>query len=432
MASVFLSFLGLGSFKKEKGKYEYDQTIYELSGQKSKETEFVQVAEIEILGAERFDKIVIVATQKSYDSHFANLRRQLTRTGAENILHVIIGEDMSSEGQWEWLERILNFIDYGDQLTVDLTHGYRSIPIVFSAAINFLQKAKNVTLQSVHYGAYDKAKDLGFAPIVDMKDFYIINEWADAVSRLVEEADARKMAEVAEKTSSFQAGELNDEEIVRTFQELTDTVRNVDVNNVGEKANAALRLIETKEKEASTTGKILLKLIMDKFTSITTEEPMSGEYDKAYFMLQLEIIRLLLEHKLFMQAYTVMREFIGSIGMIEIEKAKVKSSKGRKKRWRFAEVFVNMIKIPEKKWDFKDRAEKDRIKLMPYYEKLKSIEIESILREFAEDLSDYRNGFDHAWTLKGQAPEDVEEKGKGFFKKLNEVIQRLEKSGVLH
>jgi len=432
MASVFLSFLGLGTFKEEKGKSEYSKAVYDLNGEKSNATEFVQVAEIEILGAEQFDKIVIVATQKSYDSHFANLKRQLTTVGAENILHIIITDDMSSEGQWQWLEQILNFIDPGDELTVDLTHGYRSVPIVFSAAINFLQKAKNVTLQSVHYGAYDKAKDLGFAPIVDLKDFYIINEWADAVSRLVEDADARKMAEVAEKTSGFQAGELNDEEIVRVFQDLTNTVRNVDVNNIGEKANAAIRLIEAKEKEASTTGKVLLKLVMDKFTSITTAEPMSGKYDKAYFMLQLEIIRLLLEHKLFMQAYTVMREFIGSIGMIEIEKAKVKSSKGRKNRWRFAEVFVNMIKIPEKEWDFKNQAEKDRGKLIPYYEKLKNLGIESILRDFSTDLTDYRNGFDHAWTLKGQAPEDIEEKGREFFENLNEVIHLLGRNGVLN
>lgn len=203
MNRVFLSFLGLGTFKKEKGKYEYDPAVYKLNGWKSKETEFVQVAEIEILGAEKFDKVIIVATQKSSNSHFDKLKSQLENRGVTNILLIIIGEDMSSEGQWDWLEQILNIIEPGDQLTVDLTHGFRSIPIIFSAAINFLQKAKNVTLESVYYGAFDKARELGYAPIVDMKDFYIINEWADAVSRLVEDADVRKMAEVAERHSDF-------------------------------------------------------------------------------------------------------------------------------------------------------------------------------------------------------------------------------------
>ena len=48
MARVYLSFLGLGSDRKNGGK-EYTRAWYELDGEKSSETEFVQVAEHEIL-----------------------------------------------------------------------------------------------------------------------------------------------------------------------------------------------------------------------------------------------------------------------------------------------------------------------------------------------------------------------------------------------
>lgn len=430
MSKVYLSFLGLGS-KKESGRFEYDPAVYELNGVKSNKTEFVQVAEMDILGAHNFDKLIIVVTQKSHNDHFEELKSQLSKAGAKNILHIIISEDMTPEGQWDWFERILGCIDPGDELTIDLTHGYRSVPIVLSTAINFLQKSRNIILNAVYYGAYEKVKDLGHAPIVDMKDFYVINEWSDAVSRLVEDADARKLAEVAERTTEFQVGELNDAEIIKSFEDLTNTVRNVDINNVAEKANTALRLIEEKKKNASVTGKILLKLVVDKFASITTDEPVSGKYDKDYFLLQLEIIKLLLEHKLFMQAYTVMREFIGSIGMIEVEKAKVSTSDGRKRRRRFAEVFVNMFQYPKNEWNFKKQAKKDKEKLMPYYEKLKNLGIEGILRNFTKDLADYRNGFDHAWTMKSQAPSDVDEVGKKIFGKLNEVVRLLEKNQIL-
>lgn len=114
--------------------------------------------------------------------------------------------------------------------------------------------------------------------------------------------DARKLAEVAEKTSRFQAGELNDPGVMRMFDDLTDTIRNVDVNNVGQKANAAIMMIREKKKTASETGKILLDLVIDKFIHLTTKEPPSGKYDTDYFKVQLEIIRLLITHKLFMQA----------------------------------------------------------------------------------------------------------------------------------
>lgn len=429
MRKVFLSFLGMGSFNPVTKKSEYSKTDYELNGKKSNQTEFVQAAEISIIGADYFDKIIIVCTQKSFDAHYANLESQVNNLGAKEIFSLIINEDMSAEGQWEWFERILDHIDRNDELTIDLTHGYRSVPIIFSTAVNFLQKARNITLNAVYYGAYEK--DKGLAPIVNMKDFYIINEWAEAVSRLVEDADAGKLAELSEKTSEFQFGELNDAELVKSFQELTNTVRNVDINNVADKANKAIRLIRDKEQKTSGTGKILLKLVIDKFLSLATEEPLSGKYDKPYFRVQLEIIRLLLEHKLFMQAYTVMREFIASIGMIEVEKAKIKSSEGRKKRYRFAEVFISMMQIDEKEWNFSEEKQKVCDMLKPYYEKLKNMGIEPILRGFTRDLSDYRNGFDHAWTARAGAYYDIKEKGDQFFCSLKKVVKLLEEKGLL-
>ena len=429
MGNVFLSFLGLGFKNQKTDQYKYDSTIYELNGKKSKETEFVQVAEIGILGVSNFDKIIIVVTQKSYEAHFRNIDHQLRKLGANNIISLIIEEDMSASGQWKWFEQILEHIYYDDELTIDLTHGYRSIPIVFSTAVNFLQKAKNITLKAVYYGAYEKNKKL--VPIIDMKDFYIINEWAEAVSRLVEDADARKLAEISRKAPEFQVEDFSDEGFVKSFEDLTNTVRNVDINNVADKTNTTIKLVEEKMQDASVTGKILLKMVVNKFVSLATKEPVSGRYDKSYFHLQLEIISLLLDHKLFMQAYTVMRELIGSIGMIEIEKAKVNSADGRKLRRRFAEVFVRMLQREEGGWIFEGQNKKDKEKLIPYYQKLKSLGIELILRKFTKDLSDYRNGFDHAWTSKNKAYPNIEEKGYYFLGKFKKVVRLLEENKIL-
>lgn len=74
MGRVYLSFLGLGSDKKNGGK-GYTPAVYELDGVRSKKTEFVQVAEHEILlkkfGPDLFEKTIIVATQASYEANFA-------------------------------------------------------------------------------------------------------------------------------------------------------------------------------------------------------------------------------------------------------------------------------------------------------------------------------------------------------------------------
>ena len=264
-----------------------------------------------------------------------------------------------------------------------------------------------------------------------MKDFYIINEWAEGVSRLVEDADARKLAQIAEKASDFQIGELNDTDVINAFEDLTHTIGNIDINNVFAKAENALNLITEKEKTASVTGKILLNLVINKFTSLTTDIPRSGRYDKNYFLLQIQITRLLLEHKLYMQVYTVMREFIGSIGMIPVLKVKnMTGNEGKKGRGRYAEVFVNMFYYDENNWDFSEKRQIHYKRLIPYYNHLKKAGIEKELRSFTRLLTKYRNGFDHAWTIqKYVGIEEIQKMGNEFFNKLNNVVTLLDQNG---
>lgn len=426
MRNVYLSFLGLGNPNPNTGPIGYRPATYELEGRQSSETEFVQVAEMELLGGDKFDAVLIAATKKSHDTHFGALAKGMSAFGAVPDCF-ILDEDFSSEGQWKWFETILGVIEHGDRLTLDLTHGYRAVPIIFSTALNFLQKARNGQIEAVYYGAFDSNRKL--TPIVNMKDFYVINEWADAVSRLVEEADARKISEVAAKTTDFQAGELNDPEIISALDDLTNTVRNVDVNNVGKKAHAAIEMIRAKKEEASETGRVLLDLVFDKFVSLCTETAPSGQYNKAYFELQIEIARLLLEHKLFMQAYTVMREFIASLAMIHFEREGINNQKRKKKRKNCGEVFFKFFEKPKNEWRFKGK-EMFRDPIIPLYEELKACGVEKILRGFVEELGNYRNGFDHAWTARSGAALDIPKKGQEFLGNLIAVRDRMDEAGI--
>lgn len=432
MRNVYMSFLGLGPLDKETKTNHYTPTAYELNGKHARETEFVQAAELEIIGPSLFDLIVIVATETSKKTHFEKLSAELQCLGANVIDCIEISEEMTPEDQWEWFEKILNFIEPGDVLTLDMTHGFRAIPIVFSTALNFLQKARGVILSAVYYGVFEKKR------IIDMKDFYVINEWAEAVSRLIEDADAGKLARVAGDASGDHVSELNDPGLIAAFEDLTSAIRNVDVHHIAQKADAALKRVDEKKQSASITGQLLLQLVVDKFTALTIQPTADRLYDKNYFLLQLEIVNLLLEHKLYMQAYTVMREFIGSIGMIEVDKADKNNNKGRNRRKTYAEVFIKMVEIEKDKWNFGEKG-KDGEKtfadcceeLLPYYQKLADLNIIQDLKSFAGEMDDYRNGFSHAWTAKAKAREDIPEKGKDYYNNLKSVIDKLEKAGVI-
>lgn len=428
MRRIYMSFLGRGAYRPEEDAWRYDSTCYELDGDCSRETAFVQAAELELLGPRRFDRVILVATRKSYDTHFRALEKELKTLGVAEIVPSIISEEMTPEGQWNWFETILAQVEPGDELTLDLTNGYRSIPIVFSTAVNFLQKARGVTLGGVYYGAYDRNRRL--VPLVDMKSFYAINEWAEAVSRLVEDADARKMAELSEGASAFQASALKDEKLIAALNDLTNAVRNIDANRVGEKARKALGLAGQKREQASLTEKMLLDLVLEKFDPLVEDVVEAEGYNAPYLRLQAAMVGILLEHKLYMQAFTAMRELIGSMGMMGVKKPKDKAtSKGRNQRRRYGEVFLRMLHLARDDWDFQDSDEaKCTEELTPFYERLEQADALESLRGILPELSRFRNGFDHAWTTKmvEDPEEEIPRAGKACYEGIRRAMRILE------
>lgn len=446
MGKVYLSFLGIGqkqdTRKNGKAEFAYTPTVYRLKDATSAPTPFVQAAELEILGGAMFDRVVIVDTEKSHQTNFSELVAALRRHGARTVQAVTIREEMTPEGQWEWFEAFLDCIEPHDQLTVDLTHGFRAIPIIFSAAIHFLQKSRSIRLEAVYYGVFEKVKELGHAPIIDMKDFFIINEWAEAVGRLVEDADARKLARVAVTAPGFQFGELGDPAVISALHHLTDTIRNVDADRVAPAAEGALTAVRRKERQASTTSRMLLNLIIEKYASLASAAPATGRYDRPYFQLQLALSRLLLEHRLFMQAYTAMRELIASLAMVFFEREGLSNAKRKNRRKVHAELFLTLFQYNQEKWIYnrtgKDgeylvTADKRAVfeKVKPFYDALQRLGIEAKLRRITVELAKYRNGFDHAWIMAAEETPDIENRGWLFLAQLEEVIADFQKAGLM-
>lgn len=425
MRRVFLSFLGLG----QKG-YGYRKTIYEMAGQRTSETRFVQVAEQELLGWEYFDILYIVATKASKEAHFAALEQELSACRGDVCL-IELEEDMSGEGQWGWFERIYDVIQEGDELCVDLTHGYRSIPIIFSTAIYFLYRTKRIRLQHVLYGAFEKDRQL--APIIDMRRFFDINLWADAVGRLTDDADAESIARLAGEADRHQFPELATDDFVSACIDVTRRIKSVDVNNVAEKSCELLHKVgQMKENSSSGTAR-LLELVHDKFSPLA--HPVTGNPDKSgytldYYRIQLELARLLLGHGLFMQAFTVMREWLSSLVMLYFEEqGKMNANKRRKRNTRYGGILFDMLQFPEKRWNFGSREEEFE-RVHPFYEQLERMgALEPLIdgeQMVAHELSKYRNGFDHAWLGKAGMNDDLENKGEYFLERLERVFGVLE------
>ena len=92
-------------------------------------------------------------------------------------------------------------------------------------------------------------------------------------------------------------------------------------------------------------------------------------FDEEYFRVQQELIRTLIDHQLFCYKHTVLREYIGSIGMIFIDGSTWKNASGRRERFIFGETFLGMIQFAE---EFVKTTNNQRAYdiLQPHYDQL--------------------------------------------------------------
>jgi CRISPR-associated DxTHG motif protein len=421
---VFISFLGMGN---PNNNPPYDKVKYCWNNNTTEnEKIFVQSAILELHDNE-FDKIIILST-KSSSANISKFKDEISTLNIdEGIFDTSINDisddlfDLNGEkGAWNWFERLNGKIELGDKIFLDVTHGFRIVPVVFSAALSYLKRAKNIDILGVLYGAYvppkkDAPKKESY-PIVDVKDFYSISDWAEGVGRLVDDADASFLRKVAEREHSGGFVGLNNVDLLDNVEKLTKSVRNVELQNIENNAKIALDAIQQSMKTAQSLEKQILEMILEKFTPLISEPPADSKYSKEYLMLQIKLINLLATHQLYMQCFTAMREWLGSLGLAILNKFSYNQSKkeGNKDEQArsYAEVFVAMLQYKPDKWNFPDEKKKKKSgELLPAYNALKKSlpDFENSVVSLLVKMNEVRNGFDHGWTGKHKEgiPNDI-------------------------
>lgn len=396
---TFISFLGTGN---------YNQVRYAFPDGRAITTRYVQRAILEWCGVDSFDRVLVLMTSQSSEKHWKPLNAELLEAGVppERLRSDdSIRADQGEAAQWSWFDRLIEHIPEGSEVVFDFTHGFRSVPIVFSTAISYLRKARGIRLRHAFYG-YQVELGSPDGIMVEMTRFYRINDWADAVARLIEAADAGPLAELAvdePEASSFHA--LQDQELIAAIRRLNQAVKDIHVDAVGEAAREALTRIRSRLDGTDAADQHLLRMILDKFGQLG-DQLETDTYDRAYFEIQLGLAEMLLEHELHMQAFTVLREYVASLAMLGVTgkyaKPRRQSKDGRKYRKQFGDRFVRMCDNLEEKWEWTSDCDKSRVEhLTPYWEALKEAGIAQRLQVLVPRLTKIRNAFDHAWVGKG-------------------------------
>lgn len=194
---VFLSFLGGGAYR---------PCTYSREGLKFEDEQFIQIATLKYLMSKEpwneNDSAYIFLTQGAHDANWVDegitlwdkkpkigavgLERRLKELNTPFPIHPIFGvKDGNNEDEiLEIFSRVYDCISDGDLLYLDITHGFRYLPMLMVVLGNYAKFLKKVEIKSITYGNFEF---LGTEkPIIDLLPLASIQDWAYAAGQYLE------------------------------------------------------------------------------------------------------------------------------------------------------------------------------------------------------------------------------------------------------
>lgn len=170
------------------GVAKYAPTTYTLDG-KSHATCYCPAA---IAHFYHPQKTFVVVTQKAREMHFEPLADEIA--AVTQPVEVPIPDGHSEADLWAIFNALTAHVNEGDEMVVDITNGFRSLPFLSFLAIVFLRIARQVKVKRVLYGAYDARDEANRSPVFDLTPFVTLLDWTIATDRFTRFGDAADLA----------------------------------------------------------------------------------------------------------------------------------------------------------------------------------------------------------------------------------------------
>ncbi len=221
MARKFISFLGTGS---------YQESSYRLCESIVENVRYIQIALVKLLckGWKPDDTIQIFITKDARDKNWVvnnGLKAQLQQLKELSDFNFTISAIDIPDGKnvdeiHEIFSIVNNSIGNGDEVTFDITHGFRSIPMLGIVLLNYAKVLKSIKLKGVYYGAWEANQD-GVSPIFDLTEFDRLLSWTIATDQFISSGNAKKIAALTNQQvgTIFRNG---DDEDIRNIAQLVN------------------------------------------------------------------------------------------------------------------------------------------------------------------------------------------------------------------
>jgi len=404
---VFLSFLGTGNYK------ECRYSSKNLG--ESSVVKFVQEAILELIACNwtSSDRAVIFLTDSAEQKNWSELDSRIKDYPFE-IATVRVPEGYDENEIWEIFQSVYSTIDQVDQVILDITHGFRSLPMLAMVLLQYAKVLKKINVLGVYYGAFEALgpafdiekripnPDDRKAPLLDLSAFSDLQDWSAATDNFMEFGNARKLIQRLKKitNTNIHSDDIppKDQNTIKEFAkrlnnlcEAISTVRGKEIIYGSIATELSKQLIDVEKivrsiPQLSALSELLLHI----------DRRING-FERNNTRNGLIAIQWCIDNSLIQQGITLLREFV-----ITILFEKLNENYEEEFLRETLSNYLGMNPKIEFNYDRDEQKKRSQVKLIEKLNKLP--QIEDIRKVFSKIAVHYRNDINHAGFVK--SPKD--------------------------
>jgi CRISPR-associated Csx2 family protein len=328
MAKILIAPLGAGQLDKNAASHRKYRTASYKIDDKSYESSFVASVLYKHLN---LDGIIFIGTVKSMweevyrffceennhpldDDYWLQLDEQISTLNHNSCLDELdltrVKEVLGERSQcvlikyglnedelrtnFDQIIQVVNCLNKGDEIYIDISNSFRSLSLFLFLVLVFIKdipSEREIKISGVYYGMLDVIRELGYAPIVDLKHLFQITDWIKGTYSLKSYGDGFLIAELLE-----QQGEIALAQNLRSFSQAVNIGYSPTVQQQVKSLQENLRKRQTKAPFKH------LKKFIENFL-----EPFSQKHESDF---QLELAGWYFKNKRYATGYLTMTEAI--------------------------------------------------------------------------------------------------------------------------
>lgn len=305
---VFLSFLGLNKYEKTRYYLNEEKTIYF-------DTPFVQEAILKYLIEKEGYNVIpkIFITKEAYINWLENENNKGLNKCLIDINSNFTSADIeisSGKSEKELLDIFLKVFDElneEDEIFFDITHGFRSLPMLAMVLLNYARFLKNIKIQGIYYGAFDASQIIAgvkWSPVWNLTYFSKIQSWASAANQFLQTGNGLTLSELIEDEglSNLKTGIEN-----FTKEILVNRGPSIFSGNTQLLIQEQISALDYGEKDPL---KIILNKVKKHFDNYKNDSIVNG----------LNAVEWCIKNGLIQQGATLLEEFCTTYALVQVDK----------------------------------------------------------------------------------------------------------------